>query len=112
GLPVLFCLFLFVLSSGSWSGYVRDIDYHYVSIGNLVPHSDPAGYFWDTLHLAYRGDWEVMGSRRPMAQAFRQVTTFAVNYSYVGTLIVQLALMASMLYVTAAAIARWRGIWI
>src|SRR5262249_40120481 len=83
----------------------------YMSIGGLIPHSDGAGYFWDTVHLAYQGDWEIMGSRRPMAAAFRQLTALVVDYSFAATLLVQLALMAPMLYLTAAAIARWGGIW-
>ncbi len=74
GLPVLLSLFLFTLSAGGWSGYVHTTDYNYMSLAGLVPHSDSSGYFKDTFHLAYFGDWELMGTRRPMAEALREIT--------------------------------------
>ena len=112
GLPVLLCLFLFTLSAGGWSGYVHTTDLNYMSLAGLVPHSDSAGYYKDTFHLAYFGDWELMGTRRPMAEAFREITTVAANYSFPGTLVMQLALMAVMLYFASWLLARWYGIWV
>jgi hypothetical protein len=111
GLPVLICVLLLMLSSGGWSGTIRSLDMHHMSIGGLVPHSDAAGYFEDTFHLAYFGDWELMGTRRPFAEALRQLVTLAAGYSFSGSLIVQLLLMAGMIYFAAGAMVRCYGIW-
>ena len=112
GLPVLLCLFLFSLSAGGWSGHFDPNDLNYVSIAGLVPHVDAAGYYWDTFHLAYFGHWELMGSRRPMAEAMREITTVAASYSYSGTLIIQLALMALALHEASSVLARHYGLWV
>src|SRR6202011_391668 len=96
---------------GGWSAHFNPTDPNYMSIAGLVPHSDSAGYYKDTFHLAFFGDWELMGSRRPMAQALRELTTVAAGYSYVGTLIIQLALMVLMLYATSSVLAMHYGIW-
>ena len=111
GLPVLLCLFLFALSAGGWSGFAHVTDMNYMSIAGLVPHSDSSAYYKDTFHLAYFGDWELMGTRRPIAEAFREVITVAANYSFPGTLLVQLVMMAVMLYLASYLLAGWYGIW-
>src|SRR5262249_51464538 len=85
---------------------------NYMSIAGLVPHSDASGYYWDTFHLAYLDHWGLMGSRRPMAEAMQQLMTVAAGYSYVGTLIIQLALMALALYAASSVLAREHGIWV
>ena len=111
GLPVLLCLFLFSLSAGGWSGHFNPNDLNYMSIAGLIPHSDAAGYYWDTFHLAYFGHWELMGSRRPMAEALREITVVAAGYSYASTLVIQLTLMVLALYAASAVLARYHGIW-
>ena len=82
-----------------------------MSLAGLVPHSDSSAYFKDTFHLAYFGDWELMGTRRPMAEALREITVVAANYSYEWTLIIQLALMVVMLFLASHLLAGWYGIW-
>ena len=111
GLPVLLSLFLFTLSAGGWSGYIHTTDYNYMSLAGLVPHSDSSAYFKDTFHLAYFGDWELMGTRRPMAEALREITVVAANYSYKWTLIIQLTLMVVMLFLASHLLVGWYGIW-
>ncbi len=110
GLPALFCLFLFTLSAG-WSGYFHPLYQNYMSIGGLVPNSDNGGFFRDTSHLAYFGTWGLMGSRRPMAEAFRELTTVPVDYSYSAALLVQLVLIVAVLYWASVLLARRYGIW-
>ncbi len=111
GLPVLLGLFLFALSAGGWSGYVHTTDNNYMSLAGLVPHSDSSAFFKDTFHLAYFGDWELMGTRRPMAEALREITVVAANYSYKWTLIIQLTLMVVTLFLASHLLAGWYGIW-
>jgi hypothetical protein len=111
-LPVILCLFLFSISSGGWSGRVRAADtLNYMSLAGLVPYSDAGGYFSEVFLQAYWGQWDIGGSRRPLAQAFRQLVIFAAEYSYVGTLLVQLGILALMTDMVGRSIARWRGIW-
>jgi hypothetical protein len=111
GLPVVACLFLFSLSAGGWSGHIRTIDLNYMSLAGLAPNSDARGYFTDAFHQAFWGRWELMGSRRPVAEAFRQVTVFAAQYSYIDTLLIQLGLLVLVVFFATRAIASWRGIW-
>ena len=111
GLPVLLALFLFTLSAGGWSGYFHTTDMNYMSIAGLVPHSDSSAYFVGTFHLAYFGTWESVGTRRPMAAAFRQLITVVAGYSFTGTLLIQLALIVLALYLASSLLARWYGIW-
>ncbi len=112
GLPVLLCLLLFTLSAGGWSGYYHSTNMNYMSIGGLVSNSDGGNYFKETFHLAYFGDWEVMGTRRPMAEAFRELITVPVDYSYSASLLVQLVIVAVMLYLASLLLAGWYGVWV
>jgi hypothetical protein len=110
--PVILCLFLFSISSGGWSGQVRVVDtLNYMSLAGLVPHSDAGGYFSEVFLQVYWGQWDIGGSRRPLAQAFRQLIVFAAEYSYVGSLLLQLGILALMTDMVGRSIARWRGIW-
>jgi len=112
GLPVIACIFLFAMSAGGWSGHVRSTDFNYMSIGGLLPNSDAEGYLTDTVQLAYLdGHWGVLGSRRPLAEAFRQVMVFLAQYSYVATLFVQAGILAVLVFLAARSVSRWRGIW-
>ncbi len=111
GLPVIICLFLISLSAGGWSGHIRPQDSNYLSLAGLVPHSDARAYFTDAYRAAFFGDWDVLGSRRPLGEAFRQLTVVAGRYSYVGTLLVQLCLIATALFVAARFVAGRSGIW-
>ena len=112
GLPVIACMFLFAMSAGGWSGHVRSSDLNYMSIGGLLPNSDPQWYFTDAFRLAYvDGHWGVLGSRRPLAEAFRQVIVFLAQYSYVATLLIQAGILAILAFSAAQSVARWRGIW-
>jgi hypothetical protein len=110
-LPVITCLFLFSLSAGGWSGHVRASDINYMSLAGLVPRSDAGAYFSDAFHQAYWGEWDVFGTRRPLAQAFRQFLVLAAQYSYVGTLLIQVGMLAVLTHLVALSITRWRGIW-
>ena len=111
GMPVLLALFLFALSAGGWSGYFQTTDLNYLSIASLVPHSDSSDYYVETFHLGYFGTWEAVGTRRPMAAAFRQLMAFAAGYSFTGTLLIQLALTVLALYLASTFLTRWYGIW-
>jgi hypothetical protein len=111
GLPVILCLMLFSLSAGGWSGNIRPQDQNYVSLGGLIPHSDARAFFTDVYRQAFWGEWDVLGSRRPLGEAFRELTVFAARYSYVSTLLVQLGLLAGALFLAARAVARGHGIW-
>jgi hypothetical protein len=111
GLPVIVCLFLISLSAGGWSGHIRPQDSNYLSLAGLASHSDARAYFTDAYRVAFYGDWDVLGSRRPMAEAFRQLTVMAGRYSYVGTLLIQLGLIAVALFVAARFVAGRSGIW-
>jgi hypothetical protein len=111
GLPVIICLFLISLSAGGWSGNIRPQDSNYLSLAGLVPHSDARAYFTDAYRAAFFGDWDVLGSRRPLGEAFRQLTVVAGHYSYAGTLLVQLCLIATALFIAARFIAGRSGIW-
>jgi hypothetical protein len=111
-LPVIAGLFSFSISAGGWAGHVRTTDINYMSLAGLVPHSDARAYFTDAFHQAFWGHWDVLGSRRPLAQAFRQLVVLAAQYSYVGTLLVQLGMLALMTHFVARSLARWRGIWV
>jgi hypothetical protein len=111
GLPVIACLYLFSLSAGGWSGHVREIDQNYMSLAGLVPNSDARGYFTDAFRQALGLGWDQMGSRRPIAEAFRHITVFVAQYSYVDTLLVQLGLLVLASFSATCAIATWRGIW-
>jgi hypothetical protein len=111
GLPVILSFFLFSMSSGGWSGHARPIDVNYMSLGGLIPHSDARAYFSDIFHQAVTGRWDVLGSRRPLAAAFREITVVAALYSYVGALLVQAAMVAVALFLAARSLVRWHGIW-
>jgi hypothetical protein len=113
GLPVIVCLFLFSLSAGGWSGHVRPYDQNsnYLSLAGLAAHSDARDYFTDTYQQAIWGSWNVLGSRRPLGEAFRQIVVLLAQYSYVGTLVVQVALVAVTLFLAARTMTRWFGIW-
>jgi hypothetical protein len=111
GLPVIISIMLYSLSSGGWSGHIRLQDLNYQSVLGLVPHSDARAYFTDAFHQAYWGRWDTHGSRRPIGQAFRQVTVFLARYSYTGTLLIQLLIVAGLTYMAARSVALWRGIW-
>jgi hypothetical protein len=111
GLPVITCLFLISLSAGGWSGHIRPQDSNYLSLAGLVPHSDARAYFTDAYRAAFFGDWDVLGSRRPLGEAFRQLTVVAGRYAYVGTLLAQLCLIAAALFVAARFVAGRSGIW-
>ncbi len=100
------------MSAGGWSGHVRSADFNYNSIAGLVPNSDALSYFADATRLAFvDGHWGIVSSRRPLAQAFRQLTVFLAGYSYLATLVVQAGMLAVLLFWAARSVARWRGIW-
>ena len=111
GLPVILCLFLFSLSAGGWSGHIRPQDQNYQSLAGLIPHSDARAFFTDVYRQAFWGEWDVLGSRRPVAEAFRELTVFVARYSYVDTLLVQLGLIAGALFLASRTVARHCGIW-
>jgi hypothetical protein len=111
GLPVILCLFLFSLSAGGWSGHIRAQDQNYQSLAGLIPHSDARAFFTDVYRQAFWGEWDVLGSRRPVGEAFRELTVFVARYSYIDTLLVQLGLIAGALFLASRTVARHYGIW-
>ena len=111
GLPVILCLLLFSLSAGGWSGHIRPQDQNYQSLAGLIPHSDARAFFTDVYRQAFWGEWDVLGSRRPLGEAFRELTVFVARYSYVGTLLVQVGLITGALFFASRAVARRHGIW-
>jgi hypothetical protein len=110
-LPMIICLFLFSLSAGGWSANIRSVDMNYMSVAGLVPNADARSYFGDAFHQAVWGHWLLHGSRRPVSQAFRDVTVFAGGYSYVNTLLAQLGMLSLAVWLAARQLASWRGIW-
>ncbi len=111
GLLSLVALMIFSVSSVGWNGQIRATDFNYVSLAGLVPNSDAANYLTAISDQIQFGTWNVVGSHRPLAGAFRELTAFAARYSYVGMLLLQTVLVALMLSVTASRIASWRGVW-
>jgi len=110
-LPVVVCLLLFLLASGGWSGHIAAVDLNYMSLAGLIPHSDAAGYYGDVFQQLLTGQWGVAGSRRPLAEAFRELSVVAARYSYTSTLLIQVVLLAIALWIAARSVALWRGIW-
>jgi hypothetical protein len=110
-LPVVVCLLLLSLSAGGWSGNIRLQDHNYASLAGFIPHSDARAYFTDAYQLMIAGDWGVLGSRRPVAEAFRQLTVVAGGYTYVGTLLVQAGLIALAMFFAARSVVLRYGIW-
>jgi hypothetical protein len=116
GLPVIVCFLLFSVSSGGWSGHIRLEDLNYMSFGGLLPYSDANAYFTAALEQPIFGEWNHVAARRPLAAALRQLTVWASPISlgwntYIGTLVVQLALLAVLLTMAARSVARMNGIW-
>ena len=110
-LPVVASIFTLSLSASGWGGHVRPTDLNYMSFAGLIPHSDAHGYFSEALQQAYWGTWGSFSSRRPLAQAFRQLTAFAGQYSYATTLLIQVLLLSVATHLCLRSIARWRGLW-
>jgi hypothetical protein len=111
GLPLILAMLIFSVSSAGWNGHIRSTDFNYVSFAALVPNSDAANYLTGVADQIQFGTWGVLGSRRPLAEAFRELTAFAVRYSYVGMLLLQTVLVGLMLFIAAGRIASWRGAW-
>jgi hypothetical protein len=116
GLPVILCLLLLSVSSGGWSGHIRPVDRNYVSLAGLIPYSDANSYFIASLEQTILGDWSAQAARRPLAAAFRQVTVWAGQIPlawniYLGTLLVQVGVLAVLLALAARSILEMYGIW-
>src|SRR5262249_38200299 len=80
------------------------------------PYSDANGYFTAAIEQAYSASWNSFASRRPLAQAFRDVTIAFAGVTparnlYIGAILVQLVLFAFSLYLAARAVVQWRGLW-
>ena len=116
GLSVILCLLLLSLSSGGWSGHIRPADRNYVSLAGLIPYSDANSYFIAALEQTTLGDWSAQAARRPLAAAFRQVTVWAgqiplASNIYLGTLLVQVGVLAVLLGLASRSILEMYGIW-
>ncbi len=116
GCPVIICLLLLFVSAGGWSGAIRDFEPHYQNLGGLLPYSDANNYFNAAIERAFSGIWNNVGSRRPLAQAFRDLTVLLAELApapnlYIGAILVQLILVALSLFVAARAVVQWRGLW-
>jgi hypothetical protein len=109
GLPALFAVFYYFLSRGGWSGRFLESDFNYVSIAGLVPHSDAAGYYLDSLKMALTGEWGGMSSRRPVAASARQLLTTLADYSYVRTIYLQAVLLTVLAWFATYRLIQWRG---
>jgi hypothetical protein len=116
GLPVILCVLLVSVSSGGWSGHIRPLDRNYVSLADLIPNSDANNYFMAALEQTILGDWNPQAARRPLAAAFRQTTVWAGQIPfawniYLGTLLVQVVIMAVLFALAARSILEMYGIW-
>jgi hypothetical protein len=112
------CLFLIVVSalvlsaSAMRAGLVRPGDLQFASMGGLIAFSDAGGYISGAYDQATHGDWNVISIRRPFAAAFRSVLLFFGGFSIPNMLLIQETLLALALCYAAAAVARWRGLWV
>ncbi len=111
GWAVVPAILLFGLSSGSWSGLLRESDYQYASLFGAVPYTDASGYFYSALHQPLHGEWIQFGARRPVAQAARDLLVLLGGARYDRVLIVQAVIQGLALNVAALRIAAWRGVW-
>src|SRR5262249_46974301 len=111
GFPVILCLLLLAVSAGGWAGRYRAIDTQGSSFFGLLPYSDAFGYFQSSFSQAFGDHWGLIGSRRAVAQAFRDLLLVAGNFSHQTTVLIQVAVGAAALSFAAASLARWRGLW-
>ena len=109
GLPALFAVFYYFLSRGGWSGRFLESEYNYVSIAGLVPHSDVADYYLDSLRMALTGEWGSMSGRRPVAASARQLLMTLADYSYVGTSYLQALIVTVLAWFATYRLMQWRG---
>jgi hypothetical protein len=110
GLFIAIAAFLLALTcSSGWDGSL--VRHYEDSILGLLPLSDAHKYYTSPMQQALTGNWSAVASRRPIAAAFRELLMMAVNFSEVGTLLVQSILVAAALFLAVLSIARWRGLW-
>jgi hypothetical protein len=110
GFPIAACAFVLSISA-MWSGILRPSDPNWANIGGLLPFTDAVAYYASAHDQARDGIWETLGSRRPIAAAFRSVLMFFGSYSFQAMLILQLCLLAAAACFAAYAVAIWRGVW-
>lgn len=109
GALVIFSALYYFNSRGGWSGRFVADDMNSHSIGYLVPHSDAGAYFLDTLSMAIYGHWGWISSHRPIATAMRQIILFSVDYSHVGAIILQTAIISLLAWYASYRLMLWRG---
>src|SRR5690348_14359968 len=110
GLFISIAAFLLALTcSGGWDDSL--VRHYEDSIMGIVPLSDANKYYTSPMQQVLTGHWSAFASRRPVAAGFRELLMMAVNFSEVGTLLVQSILIAAALFVAVLTIARWRGLW-
>ncbi len=110
GLPILFAALL-LSASAQWAGMTRQGDYSFVSIAGLLPFSDADSYYADANDVVNSGLFGPVGSRRPLAQAFRSTLMALGGYDYAAMVVIQCFLLAFGIFLAAGAVARWRGLW-
>jgi len=108
--PIVACAFVFCISA-MWAGIVRPGDFHYASLGGLIPFSDAAGYLAAAFDQVRSGVWNDMALRRPLAAGFRSVLLIFSDFSLSSMLILQACLVAGAACFATQAIVAWRGVW-
>ncbi|WP_323705776.1 hypothetical protein [Thiorhodovibrio frisius] len=111
GLVVVPALLLMTASSGGWAGYFTTFETHNRTLGGLVPYTDAYGHYSSAFDLLFRGEWNHLVSRRPLAGAFRTAITTAGGLSYVGGIYVQIMLIAACLLFALRALLQRYGLW-
>jgi hypothetical protein len=112
GFFLLLMSFVLALSDGGWSGRIASGFGNYGSLAGLIPHSDASIYFVSPVEQMLTGFWNPYASHRPFAAGMRHLTMAAVDFSFVGTLLLQAALIAAALLAATRSMVLWRGLWV
>jgi hypothetical protein len=110
GIPILFGALVFS-ASAQWSGLWRPGDFSGAAIAGLVPYSDASAYYADSNDVVKDAVFGPLGSRRPLAQAFRSTLMALGGYHYATMIVVQSLIIALAAFAAGVAVARWRGLW-
>jgi hypothetical protein len=94
-----------------WAGIVRPGDFHYASLGGLVPFSDAEAYLAAAFDQIRDGAWNDLALRRPLGAGFRSVLLIFSDFSLCLMLILQACLVAGAACFATQAIVAWRGVW-
>lgn len=85
----------FLLVLNAWSGfYVFSSFNSYSTLGGLIPHSDALMYYWGAENILNGGLLDTWNLRRPINALFLSVRLWMTGDSYVGALLIQMALFS------------------